>query len=628
MASQRLHYCCILEPRCRLCQFQLQDGESVVVARGVRPSPIVAFHKGRVCTPESSEEVENGESRVVYHMCFRGICPVRNSAASCIHESCYFSRPTPLSPSFIPATHYDFTPPPSYDTRRRRRIQRILARRLGLGLMSHMPEELCLMVAEHLLRECAVVTCQELTSYSHGPESSVDLSLDVYVTYVKFEGIPYLQTLSNTPPSADGGKAGLVFEPGDGQVVRKIYIGYDHLGVRSIQFATSDDELPPSPPLTDGVWWGELAGEHGIRHLSAKTDGLKIRRLVDSADANTSSSRDDLGNAWAFPSLDRQLICLEKGGIAPDALSGLRMSFFDCNKPGTDGYCAATHGFHLSRIVAHRPGGDIGFYGDLDDISRSMLWMYFPMNPGEAIVGIWTVQLWSRFVALLLRTNQQRAVLFGSYFLDHGPGFQLNHICSMNKEPSRIYFNDWDPVRGNLWIDYLGIDTKTTKPGASITSPARTSPAAYPPCLVPAFPPPYSEYNELWHYTNCRMEDVVEVTLCVDPTDQVKPIIGILVHYRNGCRACLGQYRLDWTEPPIFVDPSRALRIGMGRSPEKLPYVAEVGQGDADPDLEGAQWMEVPWQGRLEWWFSHRQSRLDYSDGNEKVRQGAASGGR
>lgn len=103
----------------------------------------------------------------------------------------------------------------------------------------------------------------------------------------------------------------------------------------------------------------------------------------------------------------------------------------------------------------------------------------------------------------------------------------------------------------------------------------------------------------------------------------------MLLRYRDGRRACVGQFRVDWAARPFPVDDTRALRIGLGTSPARIPYVAEISQrGEGGAGVGGLRWMDVPWQGRLEWWFSQTQCRLDYSDGRNATRAGARPSGK
>lgn len=205
--------------------------------------------------------------------------------------------------------------------------------------------------------------------------------------------------------------------------------------------------------------------------------------------------------------------------------------------------------------------------------------------------------------------------MFGSYILHPKVQLQSHRIYATSKSPSRVYFNDWDPLCDNKWIKYLGIDSITAETGRSKTQDVETHWNPYPPSLTPSSPPPYTQYNEPWYYTNCRLEDVVEITCCTDRTASHKPIIGMLIGYGNGRRACVGQYRMDWAMETLTVSPSGRLRIGLGKTRRNFPYVASISlPGLATPDSDSLSWMDMPWHGKLEWWFSQRQCRLYYSD--------------
>lgn len=139
--------------------------------------------------------------------------------------------------------------------------------------------------------------------------------------------------------------------------------------------------------------------------------GLKLRQVLESTPPGQASTH--AGHGWAIPGPDRTLIDLQKGRIAPKVTESLRMSFLECNKPGTDGYAAAIEGFHLMKLVAHRPGGDTSFYEALNGpaIPGPVVWMYLPLNPGETIREISAIRLFSHFVALLVRMAAPRASL-------------------------------------------------------------------------------------------------------------------------------------------------------------------------------------------------------------------------
>lgn len=73
---------------------------------------------------------------------------------------------------------------------------------------------------------------------------------------------------------------------------------------------------------------------------------------------------------------------------------------------------------------------------------------------------------------------------------------------------------------------------------------------------------------------------------------------------------------MDWAADPIIVDRARGLRIGLSDLQvfvERFLYVAEVGfQGLTDSGP--SRWVDVPWHGKLEWWFSPLECDLRHSD--------------
>lgn len=189
----------------------------------------------------------------------------------------------------------------------------------------------------------------------------------------------------------------------------------------------------------------------------------------------------------------------------------------------------------------------------------------------------------------------------------------MRRIYATTNRPSRIYFNEWDSARDESRIDFLGIEGAPEE-DTTISQGEWKRRSHYPQSLVPASPLPYTQYNEPWYYTSCRMEDVAEITCCVGKVAPETGIIGMLICYANGGRACLGQYRVDWTQDPIRVDPAGALRVGMGKTTKGFPFVASVGTTRGPESGRSLRWLDIPWRGRLEWWFSQRQCRLNHSD--------------
>lgn len=111
------------------------------------------------------------------------------------------------------------------------------------------------------------------------------------------------------------------------------------------------------------------------------------------------------------------------------------------------------------------------------------------------------------------------------------------------------------------------------------------------------------------------LEGVVDIACCVDMTISHRPIIGMLMYYASGHRACIGQCRLDWVLDKSRVDPAILLRIGLAKTRKNFPYVAKICLSEQAATIsDSISWMDVPWHGKLEWWFSQRQCQLYHCD--------------
>ncbi|KID88977.1 hypothetical protein MGU_04320 [Metarhizium guizhouense ARSEF 977] len=489
----------------------------------------------------------------------------------CFHRDCYSVKLLPISSNFLAAIDYVFSPPIHFELERQQRIKRTLARNLGLGFLHQLPQELCHMVAGYLYRQWAAIACQDVARHLYPSDSTIHLTQDVYATYVTIEGISYLQSLENSPLE-NAAKGHRILDVPQGHTIRTIYVAYDHVGIRNIYFELPKRDDRCNLSLDCGrVWWKQLTRDFGLVRIVTESDGLKIRRLLDSTDPPVSRSDSPLDQAWPTPGLSCRLIDLDTCGSAKGLPDNLRMSFIDCNTPGTNGYSAAISGFHILKMYAHGLDTTTQFDLDMDDDASSVLWMYMPIDADEYLEQVWAVKHpESGFLGLMLYSSQGRAVMFGSYNVHPGLRLQFHLIYRTTKSPSRIYINDWDPLCDDKRIKYLGIESTNDEDSVPENIDQRYR-ETYPPPIRPSSSPPYTQYNELWYYTNCRLDNVVGIACCIDKGVSHKPIIGILIHYGDGRRACVGQYRFDWALDLLAAESSRSLRIGLGKTRKNFP---------------------------------------------------------
>ena len=124
----------------------------------------------------------------------------------CLHANCFFFDTNGATSTLLAATRHSFLSGAADvdDARRVDRITRLLVPKLTQ--IVPFPNELLNMVAQQLVRESAVVTCQQQLLETRTSDFTVDLSRNVYAQYVRVDGLRYVQTLSNSKPEPSFGE--------------------------------------------------------------------------------------------------------------------------------------------------------------------------------------------------------------------------------------------------------------------------------------------------------------------------------------------------------------------------------------------------------------------------------------
>ncbi|KAF8854774.1 hypothetical protein BDZ45DRAFT_758324 [Acephala macrosclerotiorum] len=205
------------------------------------------------------------------------------------------------------------------------------------------------MIAGFLVRECAIITAQELANQNSSTNSVLDFSQDVYIRYIVIDGIRYIKSLRNAfRPTVEPGEE-LLLNAQIARNIRNVYIGEDHLGIRHIQISSSGNKQFFEPC--------------GISNISTRTDGLKVRDFFISKEQSTTSYAYIY---WPIPAPTATIIDLAGLQRPQNAPSSLRISFFERNTSHTIGYSVATDGVSTATVHAHGQNTDLSFYKEID----------------------------------------------------------------------------------------------------------------------------------------------------------------------------------------------------------------------------------------------------------------------
>jgi hypothetical protein len=161
-------------------------------------------------------------------------------------------------------------------------------------------------------------------------------------------------------------------------------------------------------------------------------------------------------------------------------------------------------------------------------------------------------------------TSTGRASIFGRMDdLQGGNHPKFRRVFSRSCELSKLYLNSVDYSNTSSSIYAIGM-TKTHNTTTPTTLLRTSGPigAPYPPSLMPSrsFPG-----FGIAYFSKCRLENVSMITCCISKKVQHKPIVGMMLHYHGGRRACVGEVRHDWAVEPVMIDQSKPMRIVLYR---------------------------------------------------------------
>lgn len=143
---------------------------------------------------------------------------------------------------------------------------------------------------------------------------------------------------------------------------------------------------------------------------------------------------------------------------------------------------------------------------------------------------------------------------------------------------------------------------------------ALETPSPDPGNLVPFGPQPSSlkpgTNFEDWYHTWAILNDIRTIRPCYSRRGGIQIFIGLLFSDSDGCESCVGQIRHDCLGSAKTIDVSEKLWLGFQSMEDDQPCVVRVETCEPRQETKNIFWLDIPWRGKLEWWFSYTQCKV------------------
>ncbi|PWO20921.1 GTPase-activating protein that regulates ARFs (ADP-ribosylation factors) [Pyrenophora tritici-repentis] len=223
--------------------------------------------------------------------------------------------------------------------------------------------------------------------------------------------------------------------------------------------------------------------------------------------------------------------------------------------------------------------------------SDQLVWVYFPISPGEKICGVWVLTLPGGLATVAIYTTLGRSRIFGSYQeSEHRSDIKLQRLNgSPDGYVKSIYYNDLRPKPTERDLRLAVVSTKET----TVAVPED------PPWPIGKVPVAGRQIGQDWFHSQAILKNVQSIDTCKHRTTGI--CLGILLHYEDSTREALGQWRFDHNiEVMDKQEVPHQINLCLGYV-ESIPCVTDIcfGSGVDDP-----RWVAIAMRGCLVWWFS------------------------
>ncbi|KAI1495853.1 hypothetical protein F5X99DRAFT_102308 [Biscogniauxia marginata] len=190
------------------------------------------------------------------------------------------------------------------------------------------------------------------------------------------------------------------------------------------------------------------------------------------------------------------------------------MASLQFDDPAVTGYSACWQGRILT-FHAHTENENASLYQDAAKYKYAV-WIYIPLDPGEAISGVWRrLGIISRSVTILFKTNKNRVTMVGPHLPSWRSRTTWSRIFTPTNGKTRFYFNDSPDGICQIATDSPAIEEVVPTLGNSSPSPNKTGIGEF-------------------FYSSASLENVMEIVPCRKMPETDSPIIGLLIRYSTG----------------------------------------------------------------------------------------------
>ncbi|CVK84808.1 uncharacterized protein FMAN_01735 [Fusarium mangiferae] len=357
---------------------------------------------------------------------------------------------------------------------------------LRLGLL---PQEICCEIAADC-KEQMVRVFQRLWSKSDSHKAGnisvpIETNTVLWAEYVNYEGSRYIRSLSY---ESRGGDEEVVL---DRKAITKplnVFIRHNGRGVNKVIF-TKCEERPNWHVLSES----------------------KIRYTMDIPPTTV--------KLWPRVPLPRD---------SDSRISHTYVRSMEWNKPNTVAYSFCLVGSAIVQCNSHQDGNPLGSGESDPRLSREeIMRLFFPMNPNEKVSELWVRSFHETLSTLIVVTNHGRNLVLGTH--EDIPGATYHCVAKLPEEtPSRMFYTgDFDglPASSVAWLHFDSVSTWENPMKYERQCDFEGTTGSF--------------------YSSASLDNVRQVTPCMNSYDCRDTETGLLFTYTNGTRSCVGDFHFD-----------------------------------------------------------------------------------